>query len=372
MRIITTFGTGLAVAMALASTLSAQTAEGGFSTVPAEMPPADYAGLRYVDSRGCVFRREGADWAPMLDADGRPACGGRAPTASITPAADVTPTPRPDIPELDPAPVIATEEVVVMPDAAPAAPQEIATIAPQPIAPMTDPGPTRTVRTRAVQAQVVPVRPAIVLASGRAPVPPGCSAADAAADYLVNSAPCAMRLVGHAPVGDPIVATAPAEPRRPMRRDLRPDPVVRTFIPATPSGPARTVAEPGATAPRPIYVTAPDGAVWVNPNAPSPFLERRRALVAVPPGALDRPVRRVTVASSRGYRDASRPAPVLVRPARTTYAISGPPPGYRAAWDDGRLNPHRGPRTLEGDYQSQVVWTNETPRRLRRFVYVTD
>ncbi|PRY94511.1 hypothetical protein BCF33_0102 [Hasllibacter halocynthiae] len=42
------------------------------------------------------------------------------------------------------------------------------------------------------------------------------------------------------------------------------------------------------------------------------------------------------------------------------------PPGYRAvAFDDGRLNPDRGPRSIAGSFAAQLTWTNTTPRRLR-------
>lgn len=40
------------------------------------------------------------------------------------------------------------------------------------------------------------------------------------------------------------------------------------------------------------------------------------------------------------------------------------PPGYRPAWDDGRLNPFRTHQTPEGKAAMQRVWTDTTPRRL--------
>jgi hypothetical protein len=46
---------------------------------PAELPPPDYAGLQYVDSRGCLFARAGTEaevlWIPRVSRQGVPACG---------------------------------------------------------------------------------------------------------------------------------------------------------------------------------------------------------------------------------------------------------------------------------------------------------
>lgn len=44
--------------------------------------------------------------------------------------------------------------------------------------------------------------------------------------------------------------------------------------------------------------------------------------------------------------------------------VIAPPPGYKAAFDDGRFNPHRGPVTKEGDIQMRLVWRDGVPMRL--------
>lgn len=140
------------------------------------------------------------------------------------------------------------------------------------------------------------------------------------------------------PAATPPRATAPAPTRRVV---TAPAPTRRTVV-APP--PRVAVAPPptrrtgcGASAISQHYLNTNSGyAVRCGPQTENPTSATGISYDGVPPGAI-------------------RVAP----PPRIS-----PPPGYRAAFDDGRLNPDRGIQTAEGYAQSSLFWTQDVPRRL--------
>jgi len=102
----------IALGLTAATSASGQSLSG--ASAPAEFPPASYAGLQYVDSRGCAYVRAGVDgavtWVPRVTRQRQVICGLQ-PTFATRQAQQV--------------PVVADEVadqevVVIVPDAAPA------------------------------------------------------------------------------------------------------------------------------------------------------------------------------------------------------------------------------------------------------------
>ncbi|MEL6954744.1 MAG: SPOR domain-containing protein [Pseudomonadota bacterium] len=70
----------------------------------------------------------------------------------------------------------------------------------------------------------------------------------------------------------------------------------------------------------------------------------------------------VPVASSAGPLVVTVSSHSTRYPGTTRQAHIHVPHGYRPAWDDGRINPHRGPQTAAGDAAINEVWTQTVPR----------
>jgi hypothetical protein len=172
---------------------------------------------------------------------------------------------------------------------------------------------------------------------------------------------------------DPSVAAAPMA-----------EPVIEPMIEAATPAPAapRTAMRTTASAPPPVPVTAPAPAVPVQlvpvqVILPDTLPASDVALAAPCPDPSSIAAEYLRNSIVPGCTTAPAPSPDLVygtdhpppRPnhspiARLRVDRPGPPPGYANVWTDGRLNPYRGIRTVEGDAQMRMVWTDTVPRRL--------
>jgi hypothetical protein len=87
-----------------------------------------------------------------------------------------------------------------------------------------------------------------------------------------------------------------------------------------------------------------DGATVVETAATAP---------AAAPAAAVRPgVPRRTDVYAGKYEPSAAPG---------TLSRSQIPRGYKLVWEDGRLNPNRGPRTAAGDASMARLWANDVP-----------
>jgi hypothetical protein len=158
-------------------------------------------------------------------------------------------------------------------------------------------------------------------------------------------------------------ATAATAPRVPQAAPIQaaPQPVVRSIAtqPRPPASQPRNVATtPRVIAPQPQPQRP--AAAGACPNLPADIRSYftgpnpRCGPQAVHPSDAARGIDRSSALGGAGAAEIRQ----VVR-----YEVN-PPPGYRAAWEDGRLNPYRGLAFAGGQRQMEEVWTNTVPHRL--------
>jgi hypothetical protein len=320
--------------LSMMSYVSAQSLSG-----PAERPPADFRGAQYVDSKGCVYLRAGVggqiNWVARISRNRQALCG---------------------FP-----PTFGNNQVVIRDEPAP---QVAAQASPAP---------------RAVAADV-----GTSVGSSRRPI-----------DTIAS-----LRT-----------------PPRVMAKPRATAPVVSGYVPAVPAAPARAVAQ--ADAPQRLANGCPGDAPY---GQRVQYVDGRAGLICSPDqssltahlaGRSD--IVRAAAPEIRPKRSGSRSvtagnavvcpesAPIARRYAYQEggstvmctskdgdFASATPPmmygtgggaagfvvpKGYKKAWTDDRLNPHRALGTAEGQAQQDRVWTREVPAKaaaapVTRRVYV--
>ncbi|MBU2935914.1 MULTISPECIES: SPOR domain-containing protein [Pacificibacter] len=354
---------------------------------PAEFPPASYKASQYVDSDGCAYVRSGhsghVTWVPRVSRDRKVLCGFK---PSLANAQDSLPViPDPVLPAGVKAPLATVASTTTLPAkiATSSAKTLFPAAAPVRLAPQaTTAAPaaaTVSVARKPTPVKAAPVKTAPVKratladaeivgqtcgtnAAGQAL---RCTATSTQSpDYILKRLPAGITV--RKADGGTLTTTEPTLVRVAIHA-LQPAPVAPTAvlplpIQAAPKAPAPQYVTAAATPVTSNFTSHCNGlsgnaaqymrtssklAVRCGPQAvhPSAYIQRNAQRVAQANVALSE-------VSRRGRElGVVYTAPVAVKT----------PTGYHRAFDDGRLNPNRGPRTLAGDLQQAQVWTNTVP-----------
>jgi hypothetical protein len=400
------FLSALVAAATLATSASAITLQQGAK--PRETPPSGYSGDVYVDSRGCAYARanvgQATNWVPRLTANRKEVVCGLTPTF----AAGNARAPRPPAPIAPPEPAeMEVAAAPATPETAPRAPEREVTTRPRQAAFQTTSlfGDLPTPSPAPEPTNVSPGHNDVEEAEdGNRRMTVTCPATRGSARVKIGGTtvnvncgtsatqPRVYRVQHEGGATTEIVASpAPvvmAQARQiPSYGDYRP----AVTVVRVPRDPNRVVINhptyevPAASANGRYLTTAPrltmeDANVQSTYRVPHAG-ESYQAYVADKARAMEE----AGVPYNYGEELEAKPLPSPYENfherhyhraprATTTEPYSNPPAGtptatavpegYRPAWEDGRLNPHRGPRTIQGEVDQSLVWTNTVPRRL--------
>jgi len=305
---------------------------------PANLPPAGFAGQQWVDSRGCLYIRAGhggqVNWVARIDNARKPICG-QTPTAQTMAASRAA---------------LATEAAEPAPAAAPAARPGPVAAAPRPAAP-------RAAAPRGAVAQADYMPPPV---SYGAPTP------------LARGAAPAPALTG-AP-GPTVFSSAPSAPAPVPSAASAYRPAAGAHVAAAPSpAPAPTVfggSSPAPAAPRQAAAYHPQPAISASRVTGCPdfaphgqIYHLRRGGTTLLCASAPHRIANLSPAQAEAHATRAQAAKGTHAPAMAN--LDAPPPGYKPAWRDDRLNPNRARGTAQGQAQMAQVWTNEVPQQLQ-------
>ncbi|MEP4198596.1 MAG: SPOR domain-containing protein [Aliishimia sp.] len=267
---------------------------------PAEFPSSSYKGNQYVDSRGCVYIRAGID--------GNVTWVPRV-SRERRPVCGLEPTQITSAPEVA-AEVHSVEQITLDTPVVVEAPKPVVAAAP-----VVEPKKTAAVTPRPKRM------PAVRKVKTRA-APTETVASQIGTPAPKVAAPAPARVAVAAPV---VVAAKPAPVATPRK-----------------ANPSNAVCTGASTTSNRYINTARKGlVVRCGPQRISP---------ATP--------------LAQGTEGEMRVVPSNVARRRASNEAFKLPAGYRAAWEDDRLNPKRAEGTLQGWGQMNLVWSNTVPRRL--------
>lgn len=393
---------GVLTTTLLMAVLGAPAAWAGLETNgPTEVPPPSYQGRQYVDSAGCVFVRAGyggsVNWVPRIGRDRKQLCGYK-PTlpagAKVLDVAKAAPVPAPAPAALMTTPAKAPARVAAAPTPAPAPAVPARPMrAASPFAPTPGVGtpmptialtttPPRIGRSAAPAPAPAPAAMPAPPVAAPAPGPVRTAAASAPGRYVSpyalggdwSGAAASSSAVTPAPYGAPVTIVAAETVQGTATTCPNLSPVAQRYTLSD----GRRVVRCGPQTEDPVGFinrAAVPGLV-VASTAPVAGASRAVAAPRVSRAPLTQPIAPVPMTAQQGYAASSpyqgtlAPAPDAVylrHPAGPTtlapviVATKVGPSGYKPAFDDGRLNPYRGPRASTGDVQQAQVWTNQVP-----------
>jgi len=284
--------------------------------VPAEFPPSAYSGRQYVDSKGCVFIRAGVDgavtWVPRVTRGRKQICGFQ-PSLSASAQAAVTA-------QRAPAPATATTTV--------------ATATPPKVVRRTT-APATTATTTTVR-RVVATTPT----------------------YRRTPAPLPAPVKPEVPVSVATVTTTTTTAAQPRRVSV-----------ATCTG-ASALSQKYLSSSRHSVRCGPQSAPHVTERATASAnatIYRHSTAAASAATTTTYRTGTNTYAAPTYTTGVTRVAPkrVYANQKSSTEGVFVPE-GYVAVWEDDRLNHRRVHQTYAGKAQMEAIWTNTTPRRLKK------
>lgn len=302
----------------LVTILGLSSAQAQVLTRPSELPPANYKGQQYVDSRGCVYLRAGiggrVNWVGRISASRKQLCGF--------------------------APTFGAPRVAVVPDVAPVAPTA-PTPAPAARVASGRNAPIETVASRFAKPAVVAAAPKVAPVAKAAPVATRTDGCPTRAPYgkRATSADGRTSLFCAA---NPDFDVAAAARRHEGKR----------AVTAAAVAPAAAVARAATSAGSPAQANG----YGCPANAPVATRFNLRSGGST-----------VLCTAADGSLQTATPPHSLGRSSSVQSAaprFGSLPKGYKLAFTDGRLNPNRGKGTAEGWAQQDQVWTRDVPAKL--------